>query len=85
MFVTTTFGSRKPVDRLVIPASAEVHLLDEDWVVVPAGGKQFRRVAVQPGPELKDGYLPVISGLKADEHVVIGGLQFANAQRSSKP
>jgi len=42
-------------------------------------------VAVQLGPELKDGYLPVISGLKADEQVVIGGLQFANAQRSSKP
>src|SRR5271167_2882708 len=36
MFVTTTFDLRKPVDQLVIPASAEVPLLNEDWVVVPA-------------------------------------------------
>ena len=60
MFVTATFHSRKPVDRVVVPASAVVHLHDKDWVFVPAGGNQFRRVAVQLGPQEKDGYQQVI-------------------------
>jgi len=32
-----------------------VHLHDEDWVFLPASGNQFRRVAVRPGPQEKDG------------------------------
>jgi len=38
-----------------VPASAVVHLHDKDWVFLPASGNQFRRVAVRPGPQEKDG------------------------------
>jgi len=79
MFVTATFRTRSPVDHVVVPASAVVHLHDKDWVYLPAGGKQFRRVAVQLGPQLKDGYLPVLSGLKPGDQVVTNALQFSSA------
>jgi cobalt-zinc-cadmium efflux system membrane fusion protein len=79
MFVTATFRSRNPVDRVVVPASAVVHLHDKDWVYVPAGGNQFRRVAVQLGPQEKDGQQQVISGLKPSDQVVINALQFSSA------
>ena len=43
---------------------AVVHLHDKDWVYMPAGQNRFRRVAVQLGPQEKDGSQEVISGLK---------------------
>jgi cobalt-zinc-cadmium efflux system membrane fusion protein len=79
MFVTATFRSRNPVDRIVIPASAVVHLHDKDWVYVPTGGNQFRRVVVQLGPQEKDGQQQVVSGLKAGDQVVTNALQFSSA------
>jgi membrane fusion protein, heavy metal efflux system len=79
MFVTATFRSRDAVDRVIVPASAVVHLHDKDWIYVPAGGNQFRRVAVQLGPQEKDGMQPVISGLKPGDQVVVNALQFSSA------
>jgi cobalt-zinc-cadmium efflux system membrane fusion protein len=79
MFVTATFRTRQPVDRVVVPAAAVVHLHDKDWVYLPAGGNQFRRVAVKLGPQEKDGYEQVISGLKAGDQVVTNALQFSSA------
>jgi cobalt-zinc-cadmium efflux system membrane fusion protein len=79
MFVTATFRGSQPVDRVVVPASAVVHLHDKDWVFVPAGGNQFRRVAVTLGAQEKDGAQQVISGLKPGEQVVTNALQFSSA------
>jgi membrane fusion protein, heavy metal efflux system len=79
MFVTAAFRGRQPVERVVVPASAVVHLHDKDWVFVPAGGNQFRRVAVQVGTQEKDGSQPIISGLKPGDQVVTNALQFASA------
>jgi membrane fusion protein, heavy metal efflux system len=79
MFVTATFRTSQPVDRVVVPASAVVHLHDKDWVFLPAGGNQFRRVAVQLGSQEKDGSQQVISGLKAGDQVVTNALQFSSA------
>lgn len=79
MFVTATFRSRQPVDRVVVPTSAVVHLHDKDWVFLPAGGNQFRRVAVQLGPQEKDGFQQVVRGLKAGDQVVTNALQFSSA------
>src|SRR5271165_4203931 len=79
MFVTATFRAKQPVERAVVPASAVVHLHDKDWVFLPAGGGQFRRVAVQLGPQEKDGCEQVISGLKAGDQVVTNALQFSSA------
>jgi membrane fusion protein, heavy metal efflux system len=79
MFVTATFRASQPVERVVVPASAVVHLHDQDWVFLPAGQNQFRRVAVQLGTQEKDGSQQVISGLKARDQVVTNALQFSSA------
>src|SRR5271169_6369531 len=79
MFVTATFRATRPVDRIVVPASAVVHLHDKDWVFVPAGGNQFRRVAVQLGLQGKDGAQQVVSGLSSGDRVVTNALQFSSA------
>lgn len=79
MFVTANFRSRQPVLRVVVPASAVVHLHDQDWVYTPEGDGKFRRVALQLGPVLSDGSQQVISGLKPSDQVVLNALQFSSA------
>ncbi|MDR3746875.1 MAG: efflux RND transporter periplasmic adaptor subunit [Acidobacteriota bacterium] len=79
MFVTATFTAGNSLNRAVVPASAVVHLHDKDWVYTPAGSNQFRRVAVQLGPQESDGQQVVISGLKAGAQVVTNALQFSSA------
>jgi membrane fusion protein, heavy metal efflux system len=49
MFVTATFQSLKPERFTLVPAPAVLHLHDRDWVFVPAGGNQFRRIEVKAG------------------------------------
>lgn len=79
MFVTATFRAKQPVDRIVVPASAVVHLHDKDWVFISAGGNQFRRVVVLLGAQEKDGTQQIVSGLKLGEQVVSNALQFSSA------
>lgn len=79
MFVTALFKSREPVDRVVVPAGAVVHLHDRDWVFVPLGGNRFRRIPVRLGPEEKDGYDQLLSGLQPGQQVVANALQFSSA------
>src|SRR6202167_778703 len=49
MFVNATFQSRTDKTSPAVPADAILHLHDRDWVFVPAGGKQFKRVEVHAG------------------------------------
>jgi cobalt-zinc-cadmium efflux system membrane fusion protein len=79
MFATANFQSKSLLDRLIVPQTAVVHLHDKDWVFIPAGGKQFRRITVKLGPQLPDGAQTVISGLKQGDRVVTNALQFASA------
>jgi cobalt-zinc-cadmium efflux system membrane fusion protein len=79
MFVTATFRASQPVERVVVPASSVVHLHDKDWVFLPAGGNQFRRVAILLGSVEKDGQQQIISGLKPGDQVVTDALQFSSA------
>jgi cobalt-zinc-cadmium efflux system membrane fusion protein len=79
MFVTSSFRSRQPVERVVVPASAVVHLHDQDWVFVPEGNGKFRRVALQLGPAAGDGMQQVVSGLQPNAQIVINALQFSSA------
>ena len=79
MYVTAMFRGKEPVERVVVPATAVVHLHDKDWVYVPAGNNQFRRVAVQLGAQEKNGDQQVISGLKPNDQVVTNALQFSSA------
>jgi cobalt-zinc-cadmium efflux system membrane fusion protein len=79
MFVTATFKGRQLIERVVIPATAVVHLHDKDCVFIPAGDKKFKRVALQLGPQAGDGTVQVVGGLKAQDKVVSNALQMSSA------
>ena len=70
MFVTATLLSRGTVTHAAVPASAILHLHDRDWVFVPAGNGQFKRVAVDGGNMLPGGQEEVLSGLTPGQQVV---------------
>jgi membrane fusion protein, heavy metal efflux system len=70
MFVTATFLSREKAVHAVVPASAILHLHDRDWVFLPAGGTQFRRVEVEGGDMLPGGREVILSGISPSEQVV---------------
>jgi cobalt-zinc-cadmium efflux system membrane fusion protein len=79
MFVTAAFKGRQLIERIVVPATAIVHLHDKDWVFVPAGNQRFRRVALQLGPQTSDGFVQVASGLKPQDKVATNALQLASS------
>lgn len=70
MFVTATFHGKHLEQRAVVPADAVLHLHDQDWVFVPAGGKHFRRVAVVVGKMLLGNQQEIVSGIGAGQQVV---------------
>jgi cobalt-zinc-cadmium efflux system membrane fusion protein len=75
MFVTATFESRKKEAHAVVPSPAVLHLHDRDWVFVPAGDKQFRRIEVHPGVMLPGSNQEILSGISAGQKVVSNVLQ----------
>ena len=70
MFVTATLLSRATVTHATVPASAILHLHDREWVFVPAGEGQFRRVEIAGGDMLPGGQQVVLSGLAPGQQVV---------------
>jgi len=75
MFVTATLiGLTKEV-HATVPADAILHLHDQDWVYVPAGGDHFRRIAVQAGNMLPGGNQEILSGIMPGQQVVKSVLQ----------
>jgi cobalt-zinc-cadmium efflux system membrane fusion protein len=75
MFVNATFESKAKETHAVVPASAVLHLHDRDWVFVPAGGNQFKRVEVHPGNMLPGNQQELLSGIEAGQQVVSNVLQ----------
>jgi cobalt-zinc-cadmium efflux system membrane fusion protein len=70
MFVTSTLLSRTTVTHASVPASAILHLHDREWVFVPAGQGQFKRVEVNGGSMLPGGQQEVLSGITPGQQVV---------------
>lgn len=70
MFVTATFEGKTAETYAAIPTDAILHLHDHDWVFVPAGGKQFRRLEVEAGDVLPGGRQEIFSGLSPGQKVV---------------
>ena len=70
MFVTATFRSKNKEIFAAIPASAILHLHDRDWVFVPAGGQQFKRVQVSVGEMLPGNREQILSGIAPGQQVV---------------
>jgi membrane fusion protein, heavy metal efflux system len=75
MFVTATFESRKKETHAVVSADAVLHLHDRDWVFIPAGGKQFKRVEVQAGKMLPGNKQELLAGIAPGQQVVTNVLQ----------
>jgi cobalt-zinc-cadmium efflux system membrane fusion protein len=73
----------KPVERLVVPASAVVRENDEDHVFVGEGEGAFRLVKVKLGPE-QGGMRVLQSGLKGGEKLVVDGAFHLNNERNRK-
>ncbi|MGB8053223.1 MAG: efflux RND transporter periplasmic adaptor subunit [Azonexus sp.] len=71
----------KPVDRMVIVASAVVRENDEDHVFIAEPEDVFRLVPVRLGPA-QGGQRVVLSGLKGQERVVIDGAFHLNNERN---
>ncbi|WP_295006588.1 efflux RND transporter periplasmic adaptor subunit [uncultured Dechloromonas sp.] len=73
----------KPVERLVVPASAVVRQNDEDHVFVAEGNGAFRLLKVKLGPE-QGGMRSLLSGLKGGEKLVVDGAFHLNNERNRK-
>ena len=70
MFVTASLVGRTSVPHAVVPASAILHLHDRDWVFVPNGGRQFKRVEVDGGDMLPNNRQEILSGIAPGQQVV---------------
>ena len=79
MFATATFTSRTKETHAVVPADAVLHLHDRDWVFVPAGGSQFKRIEVRAGRMLGGNRQEVLSGIVAGQQVVSNALLLETA------
>src|SRR5271170_2366422 len=78
MFATATIHGKTLQTHLQVPASAVLHLHDRDWVYVPAGDGQFRRVSVQGGATLPGNMQEILSGLNAGQQIVSNALALQN-------
>jgi cobalt-zinc-cadmium efflux system membrane fusion protein len=78
MFVTATFRSQKQEPHVVVPASAIVHLHDQDFVYAAVGNGvkgSFHRLLVVGGEMLPNHQQVVRSGLEAGQQVVTNALE----------
>ncbi len=74
MFVSATFHAQKQETHAVVPASAILHLHDSDWVYVPDGDKQFRRIEVVTGQVLPNNLQEIVKGIEPGQKVVTNAL-----------
>jgi membrane fusion protein, heavy metal efflux system len=58
------------VAHATVPATAILHLHDRDWVFMPAGEGQFKRVEVAAGDTLPGGQQIILSGVAPGQQVV---------------
>jgi membrane fusion protein, heavy metal efflux system len=78
MFATATIQGNAPQTHTEVPATAVLHLHDRDWVYIPSGGNQFRRVSVQGGAMLPGNMQEIISGINAGQQVISNALALQN-------
>ena len=78
MFATATLRGKTLQSDAAVPAAAVLHLHDRDWVYVPAGDGQFRRIAVRAGDMLPGNAQEIVSGLNAGQQVVSTALELQN-------
>jgi membrane fusion protein, heavy metal efflux system len=79
MFASVVLYGQRPQTHAAVPATAILHLQDRDWVFVPAGDSQFRRIEVHGGAMLPNGQQEILSGLQAGQQVVAKALSLQNS------
>jgi cobalt-zinc-cadmium efflux system membrane fusion protein len=79
MFATATFTGRTKETHAVVPADAILHLHDRDWVFLPAGGNQFKRIEIRAGRMLDGNRQEILSGLQPGQQVVGNALLLETA------
>jgi cobalt-zinc-cadmium efflux system membrane fusion protein len=79
MFVNAIFESKAKETFAAVPTPAVLHLHDRDWVFVPAGGNQFKRVEVQAGSMLPGNRQELLSGIAPGQKVVGNSLLLESA------
>lgn len=75
MFATAMLIGRTKDVHATVPTDAILHLHDQDWVFVPAGGNRFKRVAVQAGDTLPGNNQEILSGIAPGQQVIRSVLQ----------
>jgi cobalt-zinc-cadmium efflux system membrane fusion protein len=78
MFATATFHGKALEQSAAVPATAILHLHDRDWVYVPVGNKQFKRMSIVAGTMLPNNMQQVTSGLAPGQQVVRNALELQN-------
>jgi cobalt-zinc-cadmium efflux system membrane fusion protein len=73
MFASATFHGQQEEMHAMVPATAILHLHDRDWVYVPAGGGEFRRIEVVGGKMLP-GTMQEVTGIQPGQQVVANAL-----------
>ena len=79
MFVTATFHGSTIEAHAAVPASAILHLHDQDWVYVPQGANAFHRVEVESGRSVPPNSQEIVSGIQPGNKVVANALELQNA------
>jgi cobalt-zinc-cadmium efflux system membrane fusion protein len=79
MFGTATFTGRTKEKHAVVPGDAVLHLHDRDWIFLPAGSDQFKRVEVHAGKMLEGNRQEILSGLAPGQQVVGNALLLETA------
>jgi cobalt-zinc-cadmium efflux system membrane fusion protein len=79
MFGSATFAGKTRETHAVVPAEAVLHLHDRDWVFLPAGGNQFKRLEVHAGKMIDSTRQEILSGLQPGQQVVANALLLETA------
>jgi len=79
MFVSAVFESKTQESFAAVPAPAVLHLHDRDWVFIPAGGNQFKRVEVKAGSMLPGNRQELLAGIAPGQKVVGSSLLLESA------
>jgi cobalt-zinc-cadmium efflux system membrane fusion protein len=80
MFGAATFTSTRKETHAVVPADAVLHLHDRDWVFLPAGENQFKRIEVHAGKMIEGNRSQeILSGIQPGQQVVSNALLLETA------
>lgn len=78
MFVTAAFHGKTREKHAAVPAAAVLHLHDSNWVYVPSGNGEFRRVEVTAGQMLPGNQQEIVAGVKPGDKIVADALVLQN-------